>query len=360
MTITPSQRTTASRLRAAALAFAVAGLGACTATWKPAVVAAPPGPALQWPFAPAPARLTWDRALTGFARERDAGSVVASVLRGGDPSAGAFVQPVALALADDGRVAVADPGCRCVHLYRPSDASYRRLDGAGDLRLASPVSVTFDDRGTLWVSDSVGLLYAFDADGRARTPLRRVGPHDLSRPTGLAWSRAAARLYVVDTLADAVRVLDHDGAFVASFGRRGAGDGELNRPTHVAVSPAGEVYVSDALNFRIAIFDGDGRSRGGFGRHGDGTGDFAMPKGVAVDADGIVYVADAVFDVVQLFDRDGRYLLTLGSRGAGPGQFWLPSGVVVGPGGDLHVCDAYNRRIQVFHRTEEGRATPAS
>lgn len=349
----------AARLALARLAVGIAAAVAtgCQATWTPTTAA--PKTLLQWPFAPAAAKVRYGWALTGITRDTSVGTVLESVVFGTGGSNGAFVQPVAVTTGGDGRIAVADTGCRCVHLYLPRTTKALRLLGTDRERIVSPVAVAFDDADRLYVSDSAGAVYAFDADGKPRFVVRSAGERRLQRPTGMVWSPDRRLLYVVDTLAHGVDAFDTDGNLRFSFGKRGAGEGELNFPTHIARSASGELYVTDTLNFRVAIFDADGRATGSFGRHGDGSGELAMPKGIAVDADGVVYVVDALFDNVQLFNRRGDFLLTLGARGAGFGEFWLPSGAWLGEQGNLYVCDTYNRRVQVF-RVERGYANGSS
>jgi DNA-binding beta-propeller fold protein YncE len=334
--------------RGGRLALVALLLAGCATRWTPRAVE--PAVALQWPYAPAPAKLTHLRSLRGFSASATVGSTLRAVAYGrGEDDAGAFVLPVAVATGSDGRIAVADLGGRCVHLYLPAQRRYLRLEGSGEQRLESPVAVAFDGAGSLWVADSAGRLLAFAADGSPRLVLARAGDAALRRPTGLAYDPARGWLYLVDTLASRVYALDHDGELRLTFGEPGHGAGQLHYPTHAFWSAArGELYVTDALNFRIVVFSGEGEPRGSFGRHGDGSGDFALPKGVAVDADGTVYVADALFDNVQLFDRQGEFLLTLGGRGVALGELWMPSGLFIDPGGELYVCDTYNRRVQVY------------
>lgn len=330
---------------ALALAACVASVG-CQATWTPATVA-PPAP-LQWPPAPATARVRYSSALTGFTRDRSVGTVLQSVAFGTSQSAGGFLLPVAVTTGSDGRMAVADTGCSCVHLFLPRTQKALRLSGSERERIVSPVAVAFDDADRLYVSDSAGALFGFDAEGAPRFVVRSAAGRALRRPTGMVWASDRRLLYVVDTLAHGVEVFDTDGNSRFSFGKRGAAAGELNFPTHIARAATGELYVTDALNFRVAIFDADGRAIATFGRHGDGSGDLAMPKGVAIDSEGVIYVVDALFDNVQLFGRDGEFLLTVGARGTGFGEFWLPSGAWMDGKGRLYVCDTHNHRIQVF------------
>jgi len=342
----------ATRKIAFALVFSVACLGGgCTTTW--ALRTATPEISLQWPYAPNAPKVSYVQSLTGLARGSDLRKTLGAVVFGvGSEDVGAFILPVAVGTAADGRIAVADLGRRCVHLYFPAEERYVRLDGADAAPIVSPVGLVFDDELRLYVADSAGTVFAFGPDGASLYTLRSAGGEKLRRPTGITYSPRRKLVYVVDTLANEVHAFHPNGDLAFSFGERGEGEGHFNFPTHIFRSAAGELYVTDSFNFRIAIFDEEGKPLGSFGRHGDGSGDLARPKGVAVDRDGIVYVVDGLFDNVQLFDRQGRFLLTLGERGGDFGEFWLPSGAFIGDDARLYVCDTYNRRVQVFRITE--------
>jgi DNA-binding beta-propeller fold protein YncE len=314
---------------------------------------APSPVALQWPYQPAKAKLTFVEALTGFAQKKGSQSALKAFVYGSDRGErNAFVLPVAVAVGADGRIAVADMGRRCVHLYLPASEGYVRLTGTKNDRIISPVAVIFDDESRLYVSDSAGKVFGFGPQGEFRFAATSAGPAALVRPTGIAYSKHRKLLYVVDTLANRVHAFDTSGTFVFSFGERGDDAQGFNFPTHIFWSSSGELYVTNTLAFRVEIFDEVGKSLGSFGRHGDGSGDLAMPKGIAVDRDGVIYVVDGLFDNVQLFDRTGGFLLTLGRRGTDLGEFWLPSGAFIADNHQLYVCDTYNRRIQVFRITE--------
>lgn len=309
---------------------------------------------LQWPFPPNPAKLTFVRSLTGFTPGRSAGGALRAFVAGKESAnRNAFVLPVAVAVGPDGRIAVADLGRRCVHLYFPESGRYLRLVGTREAPIVSPVALAFDEVARLYLTDSSGKLFAFGAQGEALWLTRSAGETPWLRPTGLAYSPHRRLLYVVDTLAHRVFGLHPDGTLAFSFGGRGESVASFNFPTHIFRAAGGELFVTDTLNFRISAFDESGQPLGVFGRHGDGSGDLAMPKGLAADGDGVIYVTDSIFDNVQLFDRAGRFLLTLGRRGTAVGEFWLPSGLFVSAGGELYVADTYNRRIQVF-RIQEG------
>jgi hypothetical protein len=105
----------------------------------------------------------------------------------------------------------------------------------------------------------------------------------LGRPVALALD--AGRLYIVDALDCAVKVFSKEGRFLASFGRKGRGPGELSFPSGVSV--AGEnIVVADKLNFRIQVFDRQGKARSGF------KVPFAPDKVLALDAERLLITAN--------------------------------------------------------------------
>ena len=66
-------------------------------------------------------------------------------------------------------------------------------------------------------------------------------------------------IYVVDEGHARIVKLDTDGNVLAVWGERGAGDGQFNDPTAVAVDANNDrVYVADPLNQRIKVFDTNG------------------------------------------------------------------------------------------------------
>lgn len=253
-TTTRTARQPGRVLLVCALVCAVSG---CVSAWN--LRTKQPDVPLQWPYQPSAAKVTYVRSLTGFQERRRAASAVKALFIGRDrQDAGSFVLPVAVATGRDGRIAVADLGRRCVHLYVPAGQAYSRLDGSKEDKLGSPVGVVFDDEGRLYVSDSAGKVFAFAPDGRLLFTLRNAEGAPLRRPTGLAYSPARKLVYVVDTLANRIHAFNERGEVVLSFGERGVGAGGFNFPTHAFWS-SGKLYVSDSLNFRIDVFDETGK-----------------------------------------------------------------------------------------------------
>ena len=175
------------------------------------------------------------------------------------------------------------------------------------------------------------------------------------RPAGIVWLPAEKQIWVVETNAHRVAVLDENGNLVKRFGKRGLGPGEFNYPTSVCTDKDGRVYIVDAMNFRVQIFSSSGDFISQFGKPGDGSGSFARPKGIATDSYGNIYVADALFCAVQVFNREGQLLYVFGIKGQGKGEFWMPSGLFIDEKDRIFVADSYNSRIQVFQLMNGGK-----
>ena len=98
-------------------------------------------------------------------------------------------------------------------------------------------------------------------------------------------------MYISDEWLNRISIFDKDGKFLGQWGKAGAGDGEFNRPSGLALTHD-DALGSDTRNHRIQKFTLDGKYLGQFGSFGNGPGQLNMPWGLGLDTDGNVYVAD--------------------------------------------------------------------
>ena len=302
-------------------------------------------PELVWPSPPDPARISY---VQSIGQPAEAGAKLAAFtkftnwLGGGDKGNERLLKPFGLALDEEGNLCLTDTGANVVCFYHRGQRKWYRWAKIGRLRFASPVAIA--KRGPqIFVADSaLGEVVAFDVKGKLLGEFREK----LGRPSGLVL--AGDRLFVADSQRHAIVSFDLKGRYQGEFGRRGAGPGELNFPTHLATDAAGNLLVTDSLNGRVQRFTRDGRLLGTVGQSGDAPGFFARPKGVAVDPAGRLYVVDALADNFQIFDGEGKLLLSVGGGGQEPGRFWMPNGIAISRDLDIFVADSYNRRVQVF------------
>jgi sugar lactone lactonase YvrE len=328
---------------AVALSF-FAGCASFPKQDSPAPAAAPPAN-LVWPQPPDPPRIAHVRSISGPA---DLGIKPSGVTRfgswltGSRQSSDQLVKPFGILLDENDNLCLTDAGALAVCYFDRAHHKWLHWEKIGKLRFVAPVAIA-RHKGVFYVADSGrASVVAFDEGGHLRCEIT----NHLLRPCGLAIS--ATQLFVADSKRHCIVVFGLNGEFISEFGRRGAGPGEFNFPTHIAADSEGNLYVTDSMNSRVQILDGNHNFKANIGSIGDRAGQFSRPKGVAVDSFGHVYVIDGMFDNLQVFDRQGHLLLTLGEAGTGPGQFWLPNGIAISRQNEIYVTDSYNRRVQVF------------
>ncbi len=245
-----------------------------------------------------------------------------------------------------GRVIVTDGSRNAVFVF---DEAQGRMDvweqASATLRFVSPVGVAVGRAGELLVADAaLARVFRLGPDG---APRGEFGAGLLQRPTGLARDGKTGRVFVADTHAHDIKVFDDEGRHLATWGRRGSEPGELNYPTHLAVSN-GLLLVCDTLNARIQGFDAQGVATLQMGERGLYVGNLVRPKGVAADDEGNVYVVESMYDTLLVFDRAGRFLMSLGGTGKDAGRFYLPAGVWIDARNRVFVADMFNGRVAVF------------
>jgi sugar lactone lactonase YvrE len=272
----------------------------------------------------------------------------------------AMLAPQGLAVDAQGRVLVADTRERVVHVFDAARKKYSILHAPDRDPMLAPIAVALDGAGKIYVTDALrARIFTFRPDGKFTGTMGGISKNEsiFKRCTGLAIDAQRGRMYVVDTVAMQVVMLDLDGKVINRIGRPGANGGEFNYPTYITVAGDGSFWVMDSLNFRVQHFSPEGKFLDAFGRLGDDLGAFDKSKGVALDSEGRLFVVEGRNDRVQVYDPSGRLLFYFGHTGSEAGEFFLPTGIAINHG-TVYVADGYNRRVQIFH-LRPGTATDA-
>jgi len=223
--------------------------------------------------------------------------------------------------------------------------------------------------------------------GAVEPPAQRL----LNEPRALALTDG--RIYVADTDAHRVIVLDQTGKTLLTWGSKGELDGQFKDPSGIAVDESGKVYVADRGNGRIQVFDGKGTFLSSFGTKGSGPKQFSKPYGicavqgllyvadagnsrvqilttggiflgqitvttkkdemkypvdVAVDAQNRIYVLDSDMNKVRVFNSSGIQTFSFGASGKGVEGFDEPLGLAVDDGGNVYIADTGNYKIKKY------------
>lgn len=301
-----------------------------------------------WPPPPDEARIKLEEVYTGRA-DIEAKSSFKKMLIGSGPQSpfDRLRKPHAAAIDSRGRILVTDWGNAALIRF---DRTERRMDvfgTRGAVALKQPLGLDLGPDDTAYVADAaLRRVVAYDPEGKLVAVLGRQG--ELTNPTDAALSPDGKRIYVADSKAHQIHVFAlESGDLVASFGKRGEGEGEFNFPTSLDIDGEGNLYVVDQINARVQVLSPDGEYLDEFGKLGVGFANFARPKDVAIDEVGFIYVVDNAFNNVQLFDADFTLLTFVGAGGRGPGRFYGASGIAV-RGDEFAVVDQLGRRVQVF------------
>lgn len=256
-------------------------------------------------------------------------------------------RPFALLAYHPDSIFILDQEAQALFKIEPNKINFPKSIRSGFSGFTSLVGICMAaDKSILFTDSHLKTIYRISPD------LKKIGILNdslkLSQPTGIAFSKIKNEIWVVETAAHQIRILDQNGITRKVLGRRGTGQGEFNFPTSLWIDSSGNAYVIDAMNFRIQLFNPDGNFISMFGEAGDASGYLSRPKGIAVDTHGNIYVTDALFHAVQVFDQKGVFLYQFGNQGRNQGEFWMPAGIFIDSNNRIYVADSFNARIQVF------------
>jgi DNA-binding beta-propeller fold protein YncE len=214
---------------------------------------------------------------------------------------------------------------------------------APPIRLMKPYGVAIHD-GKVFVVDTiaaaVGILDLADHSSKS---LGVKGPGRLLKPINIAVDEDGTR-YVTDRKLARVLVYDAENRYVTAFG-----DPEVWAPTDVAIGGE-ELYVADRQNGEIFVLDKrSGEELRRLGGAGVEVAEFLFPTNLALDGEGNLYVSDTLNYRIQKVDPEGRPLQQFGEAGDGLGQFARPKGIAVDRENRLYAVDAAFSNVQIFN-----------
>jgi hypothetical protein len=277
---------------------------------------------------------------------------------------GQFAQtsPMPITVDNSGYVYVADTNGFRIQKFTSSGAFVTKWGnyGSGDGQFDGPHGIACDTAGNIYVADSMNnRVQKFTSAGTFLAKFGSFGNGDsqFDWPFGIAVD-GSGNIYTAEYSNtynnERIQKFNSSFNFLLKWGSQGTGDGQFKRPNGVAVDGSNNIYVVETNNYRIQKFTSNGTFVTKWGSYGSGDNQFRAPFGVAVDSAGNVYVADWSNDRVSKFTSSGTFVTKWGSSGTGDGQFSQPSAVAVDSAGNVYVTEYGNNRVQKFRP-----ATPA-
>jgi len=266
---------------------------------------------------------------------------------GSFPSAeeGPLDEPFGIAIRGR-RVYVAESGTGSIRIFTLYGEPRGRIAlPVSEETSAVPTAIALTDDGRIAVVDAVAKTVAvFEAkDDESPEALVVLGEDDAStapvRPVGVAF--ADGEFFVVDADVRLVKVYDADGRFVRSLGE------DIERPIE---NPGGiavvgdEVFVTDTRSGRVAVLD---RAEGGEVREFADV--YVLPRGIA-PAEGRFVVSDVLGRAVYVTDAEGDRTHVIDRGTVAERALGLPEGVAWEPVKDrAYVTDNLTGDVRVFN-----------
>ena len=168
-------------------------------------------------------------------------------------------QPRGVAISSRGNIIVAEYSGNCVSIFNPRGRKVKSFGSQGSSpgQFRGPEGVAVDDEDNILVADSGNRrIQKFTSDVEFLMASDNLG---LNNPVGVAIHPRSKKLFVADKDDHCIKILNPDLTLSSSFGSKGCGNEEFDRPYDVAFDSTGKVYVADFWNNRIQIFTAERR-----------------------------------------------------------------------------------------------------
>jgi sugar lactone lactonase YvrE len=172
---------------------------------------------------------------------------------------------------------------------------------------ASPIIITADSKGNVFVATLGEKILRYDANGELTATLTVPGASVQHMVVGPDGNLVVAAVKVAGTVDDMILRMTPDGKVLNTIHNAFTDNGgQIEHEMRVAVDGTRDVYVLGRDNNAVLKFSPDGKFIQRVGSEGDAPGQLNIPESIAVDGQGRVYIQDS--KGIQSFNSDGNYL----------------------------------------------------
>ncbi|HTC22319.1 MAG TPA: NHL repeat-containing protein, partial [bacterium] len=228
--------------------------------------------------------------------------------------------------------------------------STNALPGGGQLE--TPLGVTLDGNGNVWVTDSdLNEAVEYSMLGAPETA---IGGGVLSFPEGIAVD-GHGDVFVGNGNDEDIVEFNPSYAVSQAF----SGNGTVDDPYQLQFDGNGNLWVADDINNQVEEFNGQGSLLYVLNGPSQGTGALQSPMGLAVAPNGALFVAENGNQTIEEFGPCGTPTVTMTFTPAPTvslclqldmtfSQLGNPGGVVVDGQGNIYVDEEGSSKVDVF------------
>ena len=259
---------------------------------------------------------------------------------------GMFYGPCGIAVNDKDEIAVADSNNHRIQTFISNGTHLRSFGRQGNQhgQFNYPYGIAFYNNNIIVSDTNNHRVQIFDDQGHYLDQFGEKGElnHQLQNPHGLSID-SDGNIIVADFDNKSIKIFTLDGRFL----RRIGGDGSFINPIH-CIQHDNYFIVSDFGDHCIKVFDKQGKFLSKFGKRGALDGDFDKPRCLSVDRGGHLLVCDSSNHRVQVFNLNGEFVTKFGAYGKEEGKFNRPISTAILSDGRIIVTDLHDHRVQVF------------
>jgi sugar lactone lactonase YvrE/tetratricopeptide (TPR) repeat protein len=217
--------------------------------------------------------------------------------------------------------------------------------GAIKVKDITPVAVSTDKSGALWVLDKNNLrVVKLDVSGTVLASIGSKGSKkgQLDDPTDMAIA-SNGDIYIADRGNNWVQIFSSDGGFVKAITKSATAN--LDEPAAIALDPQDNLYVLDKGRSVISVFSSKGEPLLEFGKAQDGIAKLLKPLALMATPDE-VFVLDS--NQVKVFSHGGQYQRSFSAKGSALGELDEPLAITAQDGTTFFISERGNKRVQTF------------